>query len=135
MKAYLLSLLVLLAIATGCSDDPKPDAQVVGVWQLTEILADPGDGSGTFQPTSIDKTVTFFDDATVATTQSFCAYGADDFASGVARYSEAEGTIEPDCPAVPGLLLPYFMAGDELVISYLCIEPCAEKYRKVRFLD
>ena len=73
MKKYLL--LVLLVIISSCtSDDSKPadETGIIGKWKLIEQLADPGDGSGTFQPISSERVIEFFSDGTVSVNGDLC---------------------------------------------------------------
>ena len=63
------SILILLAMfLLNCSsDDSKPSGEtaLIGKWKLIEQLADPGDGSGTFQPIESDIVIEFFSNGNV----------------------------------------------------------------------
>ena len=50
VKNSLLAL-SLFGLVIYCSEDPEVgSAELIGKWQLSEVLFDPGDGSGEFQP-------------------------------------------------------------------------------------
>lgn len=57
-----LMLFVWVIILTACSKSGAPDdselakrdGSIVGIWKMSEVRADPGDGSGRFIPTELD---------------------------------------------------------------------------------
>ena len=126
---YFLLMLPLLA---GCDkDEPTPDS-ILGTWKLTEVYVDPGNGSGTFQPTDYARTITFFPDSTYTTDLTICRFGgnvADEGGSGV--YFPEERLIFPTTCRI-NAEYPYEVAGRRLTVTYSCIEGCAERYVKVR---
>lgn len=129
MMKRLFFAFALLAMTWGCS---KGTTDIIGKWKLVEVLMDPGDGSGGFNPVSSDKTVTFLSDGTVRSNGAICwmSIAADSPSS--AEYSLVDSTITSrDCP--PDLPFPirFEITGDELIISYPCIEPCRAKFRKI----
>lgn len=66
MKKTVLLVLVV-GLLTCDATDPLDNYHITkleGMWQLTAVLADPGDGSGTYQPVSSQKTLTFCMDGT-----------------------------------------------------------------------
>ncbi len=131
---YFIAFMALFLLS--CKDDgDTPEPELLGSWKLVEVYFDPGDGSGTFQPTETEKVVSFFDDGTVMTSASFCAVGGGNEGVTDATYDEEEMTINPDCGSNTLRSLRYEILQNELIISYPCIEPCQEKYRKVLFLD
>jgi hypothetical protein len=63
MKYFIaLSFLFMLMACTKSSD--KTSSSLVGRWKLTETLADPGDGSGTWMPATADYIIQFNKDST-----------------------------------------------------------------------
>jgi hypothetical protein len=65
-----LSLIFLFATITSCSTTFNSPAdldtkEITGKWQLTESLADPGDGSGTWQTVENGRTLEFDEDGMV----------------------------------------------------------------------
>ena len=105
--------------------------ELVSKWALIEILADPGDGSGQFQPVSSDKTVEFFEDGTVTSNGSICIMGTETGSGSTGTYSQADMTIDVDNCTGGHVPLSYEMDGAYLILNYACIEPCREKYESV----
>ncbi|NNJ37670.1 MAG: hypothetical protein HKP23_00325, partial [Flavobacteriaceae bacterium] len=54
-------LLFFLLLSLACTSD-DPEIEILGEWQLVEVLADPGDGSGKFKSVDSNKRITFFED-------------------------------------------------------------------------
>ncbi|KAB8152262.1 hypothetical protein EZY14_014550 [Kordia sp. TARA_039_SRF] len=127
-----LSLLLTIFIIISCTDDETPETleTLTGSWKLTEVLLDPGDGSGEFQSVESDNTLNFSTDGeTVTSNYSFCNPNLNEQTSAI--YSEAAGTItlENGCGDTPFLI--YFeMQDSTLILNYPCIEPCRYKYVK-----
>ena len=61
MKTKNLALLMIILIVTSCSknNDNTSSNLLIGTWKLTELLADPGDGSGTFHMINSNKKLIF----------------------------------------------------------------------------
>lgn len=57
----LIFTLIIAGILFSCNndDDSNLNTDLIGNWQLIEVLSDPGDGSGTFSSVESDKTITF----------------------------------------------------------------------------
>lgn len=57
-----------------CSNDDGNglEIQPLGSWELIEVLADPGDGSGTIEPVESNKTMDFSANGIVTTNSSLC---------------------------------------------------------------
>lgn len=132
MKPNAFFLLLFLAFFTfSCADDEDSiaPAGIVGEWELVEFLADPGDGSGVFEPVDSDKRITFTEQNTFSATESMCSFNDDSASTGT--YSLEDNTISTeDCATAGGSPIGLELVGEELIISYLCIEPCQEKYRR-----
>lgn len=113
---------------TAYKKDKEP--QLVNSWRLIEVLADPGDGSGTFQPVASDKTIEFFSDGTISSNGILCQMSAESGTGSTGMYDEVEMTITPDnCGIFPFVIL-YEFSGEHLILSYPCFEPCREKYEQ-----
>ena len=61
MKTKILALAVIILTVISCSknDDDTSSNLLKGTWKLTEVLADPGDGSGTFNLVNSNKNLIF----------------------------------------------------------------------------
>ena len=55
----LISLVFLTLISCNNSDADYTPNTLIETWKYTEMLADPGNGSGVFTPVTSDKTLTF----------------------------------------------------------------------------
>lgn len=121
--------LALFSVALlSCKDDTvAPD--LLGTWQLSAVLADPGDGSGTFNPVDSDKTITFLSSGMVEANESLCTPQTS--SAGQGKYSLQDSTIIPSCPDQEFESKIWFrVEGSNLILTYQCIEACAEKYVK-----
>lgn len=124
-------LVFIIWFGLSCSDDEGVTPDLIGTWKLTEVLLDPGDGSGTFSPVQSDKTVTFFENGTVISNATLCNLAPDADALGEGVYSLQDSTITPTCPGQDFVGNIFFeIEGENLILYFLCIEPCAEKYVK-----
>lgn len=127
----LLLLMSSIQIMTGCTktDTEIDDSGIIGRWSLIETLADPGDGSGVFQKTDLEKILEFRPDGLVESETPFCTVNNGE--TGVtytAPYDDNEKTISPDCRS--GFAITYELTGKDELTMYFpwCIEPCGEKY-------
>ncbi|NNM18501.1 MAG: hypothetical protein HKP24_08010, partial [Croceitalea sp.] len=59
----------------------------MGTWQLVEILADPGDGSGTYTPVDSNKMIVFDNNGRFSSNGAICSFAA-------AVNENVEGTYE-----------------------------------------
>ena len=72
---YCFSIALIFILLSCSSDNTKPETHhegLLGKWKLIEQLADPGDGSGTFNPVESDRTIEFFSDGTITVNGSLC---------------------------------------------------------------
>jgi len=130
MKPIFLTLVLTLALLS-CSkkEETKGSAELVGVWKLTEVLSDPGDGSGTFHGVNSQKVIEFHADGTVTSNGDLCVLSIAADASSSGTYSLADYSIHsPGC----ALSMPvvFQKEGTTLTIYYPCIEGCAARFTK-----
>ncbi|WP_373073476.1 lipocalin family protein [Zeaxanthinibacter enoshimensis] len=129
-----LLTLLLTCILFSCARDEEsylsPD--IVGIWQLRAVLADPGDGSGEYEPVRSDKTIEFFADGTFITNVSFCDGSRDAEEGFSGTYNMETGVLSPEGCVYAGYMPSYSFVGKNLVIQLPCIEPCGEKYEKIK---
>ena len=96
-----LCLSVLLISCSGSNIDKGTKNKLTGKWKLVEALADPGDGSGTFQPVESEKTIEFRNDGTLIVSNGFLCPGASQSVPATGTYSVREATISPqNCESV-----------------------------------
>ena len=128
------SFIFLIFTCIACDNEDVQSTDLTGVWKLTEVLADPGDGSGTFQPVESNNTISLFQDGTFTASRNLCYFGTQDGAStGIYDTIRSVLTIEGCEINEVEVDYPYeFNVGEgSLIINLFCIEPCAEKYRKI----
>ncbi len=122
---YLIILLLAFMIC-GCADDEtvdEVDNSLYGEWYLREVLADPGDGSGTFQPTTQELKLTIFSSGIYLSSSPLCFTG-----NGLSgNFDVDEGKIYP---SACDYTLYFEVKEGELYIYLPCIEPCAYKFRR-----
>lgn len=124
-------LLVFLSLFSCSEDEPLVVPELVGTWRIIEVLADPGDGSGTFQPIAREKTVAFFESGEVISNGPLCGSLNQTSEIGQGVYSLQDSTITPFCANLDFSTKIYFeFEGANLILNYPCIERCAEKYLK-----
>jgi hypothetical protein len=132
MRKIIIHFIFILVVTVSCSGD-KDDQQTlntkIGTWKLIEVLADPGDGSGVYTKVNSDKTVTFFASGKVESNASLCAIGNGPNQPGHGVYDEEKGIIIPDGCQSNKIRVEFKDAN--LFLTFLCIEPCGEKYVKV----
>lgn len=130
MKKVIIFLIVT-GVFTAChKSDEYKNTDLTGTWKLVEVLADPGDGSGTFHSVSSDKIIEFHPDGTVTSNGSLCVMTIESGSPDSGTYSLADSTIHsPACQYGP-VKLRFHQRGSTLSISYPCIEPCIARYRK-----
>lgn len=128
--AQLFSILIFCLIITSCNNENE-NPVLVGEWILIEQLADPGDGSGTFQPVNSSKTLEFYSDSTIVCNGQMCQLSTESSPQTNGTYSPTFHTITPENCPVSFFPLTYEMQGQYLILNYPCIEACREKYEQV----
>lgn len=120
-------IIIFLTLAYSCSrNDNNIETELIGKYRLIEILADPGDGSGTFQPVSSNKTIYFYNDNTVTSNGELCLMYIESNSSTFGTYSIADSTINSG-----NCMLTFEIIDEELIIIYPCIEACRAKFLKL----
>ncbi|MCB0754507.1 MAG: hypothetical protein H6602_02955 [Flavobacteriales bacterium] len=128
----IISSITVMAFLSACNTENQNEG-LVSKWHLIEQLMDPGDGSGTFQPVTSDKTISFFEDGTVSSANGSICIGEvwSGASSSLGTYSETTMIIDVDNCTGGHVPLSYEMDGNYLILNYACIEPCREKYEQV----
>ncbi|MGV8093569.1 MAG: lipocalin family protein [Mangrovibacterium sp.] len=129
MKKILI-LLFCAGILLACNESDDYDPELTGKWKLAEVLADPGDGSGTFHKVSSKKTLEFYADGTITSNGSICQMSADSDSPSTGTYSLQDSTITSiECADLP-MKIRFRKTGSVLLLIYPCIEGCIGKYEK-----
>ncbi len=131
----------LASLILSCSNDKEESFASVdsfileGSWILTEQYADPGDGSGEFQKVQSNKTIQFFSNGSYDANGSLCILDLRDSPKTKGTYTitkpelteySTENFLTPDdCNEEKVFIL---FEDDFLILSYPCIEGCAQRY-------
>lgn len=131
MKSFLVFPLLLIAfIVLSCEKDDGVATPLSGEWRLVEVYADPGDGSGSFVSVTSSKTILFGEDGAYTAQGNLCTMEetADTATSGT--FFTDDQNVEPnECISLPARSgITYEFVGEELILSYPCIEACQHKY-------
>lgn len=131
----LLLLLPIFYFSTACENEEASQPEgLLGTWELVEMYADPGDGSGDFQPVDNEEQITFTSDTTYTARGTICMFGVQpNTGPSTGTVNLEESTLIPnDCITTqPELLeIRFEIIGKDLILSYLCIEPCQMKFRR-----
>lgn len=130
MKYNTIIAISLFFLFSACqTEDLTPEQEaIVGTWTLTEVLSDPGNGSGTFQAVTSTATIQFMADSTYEATLNLCSMDIS-IATTQGVYSPTNKTISPsNCQNQPLWAISYEVNNQELILSLPCIEPCQQKY-------
>lgn len=132
MKAKIVALAVLVLLVISCSniEEVTSNNLLIGTWKLTEILADPGDGSGTFNSVTSNKNLIFSSGGNLSSNGTICDMSIGTNISSTGTYSEANATINStNCP---NNTITYELNGNTLILIYPYIELCKAKYTRIQ---
>ena len=131
MRAYFFLFASIFITLFSCNkgEISSETSPLIGNWKLTEILADPGNGSGTFNPVTSNKTLTFDANGTVSSNGTICDMSTASNTSSTGTYTATSTSINSS--SCPSTTLIYELIGTTLILNYPCIEPCKAKYIKI----
>jgi len=132
MKTKILALAAIILTVISCSknDDDTSNNLLKGTWKLTEVLADPGDGSGTFNSVNSNKNLIFSNGENLSSNGVICDMSIETNLGSTGTYSEVNSTINStNCP---NNTIKYELNGNTLILIYPCIEVCKAKYSRVQ---
>ena len=133
MKTKILALAVIILTLISCSknDDDTSSNLLIGSWKLTEMLIDPGNGSGTFNSVNSNKNLIFSNGGNLSSNGAICDMSIETNVGSTGTYSEVNSTI--NSTACPNNTIKYELKGNTLILTYLfCREPCRAKYTRVQ---
>jgi hypothetical protein len=129
-KFFVFATIILTLISCNKNEDEVVTNPILGTWELKEILADPGDGSGKFNPVNSNKKLTFNKDGSLTSNGSICNMSVESNVSSNGTYNETNATIySSNCE---NFTIKYEVTGNTLILNYQCIESCKAKYYKVK---
>lgn len=129
-----IGLLALIFLLLSCSDDttrPTESAEFLGKWGLSEILMDPGDGSGTFRPVDTFSSIEFLPNGKITSNYSLCPSYTGSETYFATTYNAGDNTISlKDCD-MENYTISYSISEGNLILSYPCIEACEYKFERL----
>lgn len=128
MKNKIL-LLLAVSLMFSCSNNTEGlKTELIGKWKLIEILADPGDGSGTFEPVRSNKTIEFKSNGTLTTNNSLCDPYSDEM---ISSGTYENNTITTGCQD-PNIATIFFELNNEsLILNFISNEGYSQKFEKI----
>lgn len=136
-----LALLFIGFISCTDNDDEIDTAQpeLMGTWLLVEQNVDPGDGSGEFQKVDSEKSIEFLEEGIFKSNGTFCDMNVESTETSSGTYVINDSIVSQFSPE--NYLMPegcdteeykvsLYIEESALILSYPCIEGCAQKYRK-----
>ncbi|WP_333599390.1 hypothetical protein [Flavobacterium sp.] len=132
----LLKHLFLCLILFSCSDNDdhskSETTAYLGKWKLTQELIDPGDGSGIFVDVTGNRTLEFLSNGNIVSNYSLCEMGPETTTTFTTPYLADEDQISTaSCGFPEGVTISYHLDGENLILSFPCIEGCAQKFERV----
>jgi len=117
----------------ACQQEITPvegSENLIGTWNLVEVLYDPGNGSGVFTPVDSEADISFFADGRFKANHDLCTLSttANDHQTGV--FSPVDRTLTPTGCSPGKAAITYQVNGDTLDLGFPCIEPCLHKYTR-----
>lgn len=124
-----------IGILISCSKDENDNsktAELIGQWKLIEQLADPGDGSGTFQSIDSQKIIEFSENEIVTSKNgSLChPYSDEQISSG--SYSLSEKRITTNCQNVNIAFIGFEIKENYLLLHFASNEGFSQKFEKLK---
>lgn len=141
MKNVLLILFSLVLVNCNPNDDKgsyEGIQELLGKWKLIEQLSDPGDGSGVFNPIDSNKEIEFFSNGTMTVNGVLCYMSSEVGEQNSGSFSVLENNDYYDGEIIPNdcdyaeTKLYFKIEGSNLIIWYLCIEGCGQKFVKIK---
>lgn len=131
MKKIIVTL-ITAGILFSCNNDDDSNSVVdlIGNWKLIEVLADPGDGKGTFSSVDSDRIISFKSGGIITSNGNLCEMGVNSDIQTSGTYSKSESTFNSSDCNNSEYDFTFEQNGNILIINYPCIEPCRAKYKK-----
>ena len=127
----MLSLCLLLTSCRSDSDDPLDGESLYGTWLLSDVLLDPGDGSGTFTPTDSGEQLILRPEGTFIANWNPCGLegSGDDVFEG-AYLETSTMSFEISCSVDNAFTVQGSLEDSFLLLFFPCIEPCVYRFYK-----
>ncbi|WP_428743437.1 hypothetical protein [Tenacibaculum sp.] len=122
-------LLLSIGLMFSCSNDQNSfETELIGKWKLIEVLADPGDGSGAFEPVESDKTIEFKNNGILTTNSSLCKPYSDEI---ISSGTYENNIIKTNCQD-PNIATIFFeLNNEDLILNFISNEGYSQKFKKI----
>lgn len=134
----LIKYLFLSLIIFSCSEDNSRESETsefLGKWKLTQTLFDPGDGSGVYVDvdSNDNREIEFLSNGNVISNYALCFENPDQplIDNFSAPYFADDDYILPNDCFPEGYNIEYRLQGENLILSYPCIEGCLYKFVRI----
>jgi hypothetical protein len=129
-KAFFILITIGILFSCNKDEDSNSNTELIGNWKLIEVLADPGDGSGTFSSVESEKIIAFESSGTITSNGTLCdmSNNTNNMTSGT--YSSSKSSFNSSDCTNPDYNYTFEQNGTILIINYPCFEPCQAKYIK-----
>jgi hypothetical protein len=119
----LIFTLITVGILFSCNknDDSNSNTELIGNWKLIEVLADPGDGNGTYSAVESEKIITFHSDGTLTSNGTLCDMSIEANNSTSGTYSISNLTFSTAVCNNSDYEYQLEQNGYILIITYPCI--------------
>lgn len=128
MKKQILLLLVVSLMFSCSNDEDNLETELIGKWKLIEVLADPGDGSGTFEPVRSNKIIEFKSDGTLTTNNSLCDPYSDEM---ISSGTYENNTITTGCQNPNIATISFELKNQYLILNFISNEGYSQKFEKI----
>lgn len=131
MKKNIL-FLMLIGLFLSCSNDDQKisESKLIGSWKLVEVLADPGDGKGTFRPVESNKTIQFQENGTITTNSSLCDPYSNEIKT-TGSYSLTKKTITTECQNSNIGTIFFELKNQYLILNFISNEGYSQKFQRI----
>jgi len=123
--AAFILLIAVISCSKSTTTEAKLSGSIIGKWIQTAYLADPGDGSGTWQPDNTGSAYIIFNEDSTAKSSGVPYFGELKFyhilSDSTLTLEYADGTIFPHM---------YKVEENTLTLTGGCIEACGSRYKK-----
>jgi len=123
--AFILLIVVISCSKSTTTDKAKLPGSIIGKWIQTAYLADPGDGSGTWQTVSTEDGYIIFNEDSTAKSNSVPYFGELKF-----YHILSDSTLTLVYANGTTFNHGYKVEGNVLTLTGGCIEACGSRYKR-----
>ncbi|NNJ87871.1 MAG: hypothetical protein HKP53_00590 [Eudoraea sp.] len=125
---YIFFILLLISCK---KEESIADNGLTGTWKLIEMYADPGDGSGDFQPVNSQKNILFKADGTYSSNGNVCEFSTMSNEDTQGIYLAVDEGFQIVCESEFSTEIRLEVKDGYLIVSFFCIEPCQQKFKRI----